>query len=331
MKNAEISWFTLPVGSGVGYGYAAVSLIRAIQSKLIKVSYDSTEPLVHISFIQPEYYSGINDQYRIGYTPWESTVVPDSWPMVMKSMDEIWTTSKFCKDVYRDYGIESIVVPHGIDPEVFPIMERTVADKFVFFHVGGPTQRKGGQRVVDAFLKVFDNEKYKDVYLLMKSNGDSEARWYEDGSYKGNVDTHPKIQVITSAIDEYDMGKLYQAGHCMVYPTNGEGFGLIPFQAIATGMPTICTDATGCADFAKLSVPLDYAWTSGEGVHLGEWIEPSFDDLCDKMLYVYENWEEVKKETLKNAYVIQEEQTWEVVASQVIGLLGDKIYEKAIA
>jgi glycosyltransferase involved in cell wall biosynthesis len=325
----EIAWFTPPVGIGVGYGYAAVSLIQALQSLGVKVSYDNDIPLVHVSFVQPEYYSGSQDQYRIGYTPWESTVIPVSWPRQMGEMDEIWTTSTFCKEVFASYNIESTIVPHGINPEHYPISDRILADRFIFLHIGGPTERKGGQKVVNAFMKLFDNPKYPNVYLVMKSNGPSEARWYRDGRYMGNISSHPKIQSFTVPLDEEDMNKLYSAAHCMVYPTNGEGFGLIPFQGIATGLPTICTNATGCADFADLSVPLDYEWTEGEGVHLGSWVEPNFDDLCDKMMYVYENWEEVKKKTMQSAYIIQDEQNWQAIGHQVYDLLGTKMDEKA--
>lgn len=327
MSPAEIAWFTLPVGAGVGYGYAAVCLIRALQANGVKVSYDAAEPMVHISFIQPEFYSGLYEQYRIGYTPWESTILPDTWPREMKAMNEMWTTSNFCKDIYSSYDIDSIVVPHGIDAEAYPIIDRSLAEKFVFLHIGGPTERKGAQRVFDAFVKVFDNSNYDNVFLLMKSNGPSEARWRNNGVYMGNVSNHPKVQVITASLDEYEMVKLYSASHCMVYPTNGEGFGLIPFQAIATGMPTICTNATGCADYAELSIPLDYRWTEGQGVHLGEWVEPNFDDLCDKMLYAYNNWENEKKKAVRSAKIIHDTQKWSDVADQVLRILGDKIYQ----
>lgn len=327
MRAAEIGWFTLPVGVNVGYGYAAVSTIKALQAKNVKVVYDSNTTKVHISFIQPEFYSGLNDQYRIGYTPWESTVIPSAWIPKINDMDEMWTTSKFCQDVFESYDIKTHVVPHGIDHEVFPIVDRSISDKFIFLHVGGPTQRKGGQKVVDAFLKLFDNDNYKDVYLLMKSNGPSEARWYQGDNYMGNVDSHPKIQVITNELTDYDLGKIYSLAHCMVYPTNGEGFGMIPFQAIATGMPTICTNATACADYAHLSIPLEYKWTAGEGVHLGEWADPDFEDLCDKMLHAYNNWENEKKKAMQSAKILHATQGWEHIADIIISLLGDKVYE----
>lgn len=327
MGKAMISWYTPPVGVGVGYGYAAVSLIKALNSHKVSVMYDNIDAKVYISFVQPEYYRGLKDQYRIGYTPWESTALPASWPGMMAEMDEIWTTSKFCKDVYDAYDIKSKIIPHGVDPEIYSIVDRSISDKFVFLHIGGPTERKGAQRVVDAFLKVFDNKKYDDVFLILKSNGPSEARWYKGDTYMGNIATHPKVHVITSYLDESDLADLCHRAHCMVYPTNGEGFGLIPFQAIATGMPTICTNATGCADFAELSIPLDYTWIAGEGIHIGDWVEPDFDDLCEKMLFAYENWESAKKLAMQSAHIIHAEQKWEDIAAQVIHILGDKIYQ----
>ena len=139
-------YLTPPVGTGVGYGYAAVETIRGLQNRGLKVSYAREEPLVIVSFVQPDYYRGIPDQYRIGYTPWESTDVPEHWLSHMREQDEIWTTSTFCKERFDEYKVNNIIriVPHGIDPEVWRIVDRAVSDKFYFFHLGGPTGRKGG-------------------------------------------------------------------------------------------------------------------------------------------------------------------------------------------
>ena len=326
----EIAWFSPPgIGEGMGYGYAAVRTIKALQNNGIKVSYDSVEPKCHISFIQPEFYSGDSDQYRIGYTPWESSKIPDNWPGIMREMQEIWTPSQYCVDVFNSYNVNSIVrkVPHGIDAEIWRIENRFVSDKFVFLHVGGPTARKGGQKVVDAFLDLFDGR--DDVLLLLKSNEATECRFYDKNGNFGSASRHPQIAVIDYPVDVEDLVKIYKSSHCLVYPTNGEGFGLIPFQGIATGLPTIVTNATACADFADMSIPLDSKPAPGVGVHLGDWVEPDLNDLRDKMRYVFENFDKVKQKTMQSANIIHATQTWDKVAQQVIGILGDKIYERA--
>ena len=325
----ELSWFSPPgIGDKMGYGYAAVMTIKALQFNDVKVSYDTKDPLCHISFIQPEFYSGNPDQYRVGYTPWESSVVPESWKQIMPTMQEIWTPSQYCVDVFEDNNLNKIIrkVPHGIDPELWKIHNRYLTDKFVFFHVGGPIARKGGQRVVDAFLDVFD--KQDDVVLLLKSNESTETRYYENGVDFKSAKHHPQIEVIDYQISVEDLVSLYNAAHCMVYPTNGEGFGLIPFQAIATGLPTIVTNATACADFAGLSVPLDSKPVPGEGVHLGDWVEPDPDDLRDKMRFVYDNYNSVKEKTLQSARYLHSTQTWAHIGAQIADIFGEKISQR---
>ena len=326
----HIGWFSPPgIGEGMGYGYAAVRTIKALQSCGVNVGYDNREAMCHISFIQPEFYSGNPDQYRVGYTPWESTVIPQFWPETMGKMQEIWTPSKFCADIFEQFKVNKIirVVPHGIDEDIWKINNRYITDKFVFLHVGGPTERKGGQRVVEAFLDLFDGN--KDVALILKSNEATECRFYENGVDFKSAKYHPQILSIDYGVDVEDLVKIYNQAHCLVYPTNGEGFGLIPFQGIATGLPTIVTNATACADFADFSVPLDSNPAPGNGVHLGDWVDPDLDDLRDKMKYVYENFNEVKEKTLHSANIIHSTQTWNHIGQKIVDIFGEKISQKA--
>jgi len=305
----------------MGYGIAAVETIRGIQHGGVKVDWNDTTPYVHINFIQPEMYEGHNQQYRIGYTPWESTIIPDSWVWQMKEQDEIWTPSHFCKDVFESYGIPDVkVVPHGINPELYPIVDRERGDKFVFLHIGGPVERKGGQKVASAFVDVFGDK--DDAYLVMKSHGPSEARWYDRKIYRGNIRNHERVKVIDETISQQDIFKLYEMANCMVYPSNGEGFGLIPFQAIATGLPTITTNLTATADFADLSMPLNATWGPGFGLHTGDWAIPDEDHLRELMLDAYENWADHKKKAMQSAKIIHSTQTWNHVGAQIIEMLG---------
>jgi glycosyltransferase involved in cell wall biosynthesis len=307
----------------MGYGYAAVCIIEALQKQKVVVNFLDEKAYIHISFVQPEMYQSISNQYRIGYTPWESTEIPLAWVAMMKERDEIWTTSKFCQDIFANYDIPSVVVPHGIDPEIYKIYDRTLTNRFIFLHIGSPTERKGSQMVVDAFVELFSNR--DDVGLMLKSTGPTNARWIERDYYHGNANHHPRINVIEHDLTLEDMTTLYNNSHCCVYPSNGEGFGLIPYQAIATGLPTIVTDLTGTADFAHYSMPLKATWGPGEGVHIGEWAVPDFNHLCELMSHVVENWEEEKKKAMNSARIIHSTQTWDHIADQMLDLLGDKV------
>lgn len=317
-KLRQMSWWTPPVGVGVGYGYTAVSMIEAIQRKGVYVWYDKNEPKCHVSFVQPQMYRGTNDQFRIGFTPWESTELPRSWPSIMRGMDEIWTPTQFCVDIFKENDVNDVIelIPHGIDPEVWKINDRYVGNKFTFLHIGGPTERKGAQKVVDAFIDLYDGN--KDVQLILKSNGPSEARWRKGARFMGNVRSHSQIKVIEESLSEDDLFALYAKANCLVYPTNGEGFGCIPFQGIATGLPTICTDATGCADFAKMSMPLNSTPSKGVGIHLGDWVNPDEEHLRHLMTDVVENYNDHKNKAMQSARIIHATQTWDHVADMII-------------
>jgi hypothetical protein len=67
-----------------------------------------------------------------------------------------------------------------------------------------------------------------------------------------------------------------------------------------------------------MSVPLDFNWgtmnISGIYQDTGTWAEPDFDDLCDKMLYVVNNYEEVSNKTFASAEHIHKNMTWEKVS-----------------
>lgn len=322
----HISWYTPPLPQTQGYGIAAVETIKALQAKGVNVSYNMDEPFVYINFIQPEYYKGNAYQYKIGYTPWESTEIPEFWPTYMKAMQEVWTTSSFCADIYKANNVNDTirVVPHGIDPEIFRIVDRTLADRFIFLHIGGPIERKGGSLVAKAFIETFDDR--DDVFLVMKSHGPSEARWRtKDGHYMGNIGNHPKIQVFEGDMDHSEIQKLYELAHCCVYPSLCEGFGMIPFQAIATGLPTITTNLTGMADFAEMSMALDAKWGPGYGIHIGEIAVPDYDHLCELMLHAVDNWEEEKKKAMKSARIIHDTQTWAHIADLIMDILGNKV------
>ena len=95
---------------------------------------------------------------------------------------------------------------------------------------------------------------------------------------------------------------------------------MLPIQGIAKGIPTICTNATACTEFAELSIPLNFKWGTKNmfGIYdgCGDWAEPDFDDLCDKMLYVVNNYDEAAKKTFDGAQWVHQNLTWDKVSEE---------------
>jgi glycosyltransferase involved in cell wall biosynthesis len=332
----KISWFT-PGSTDVsgdmwhsqGYPNAAIATIRALQEKQVGVFYNKGSIPFHVNFCQPIYYQ-LNRSYTVGYTPWESTKVPESWAYPMSQCDEIWATSSFVKEVYEKNNLHHNihVIPHGISSD-FEIYDREVIDSFNFLHIGGDSKRKNAQMVVDAFIEVYEgNPFYK---LILKYNNYCDADVYLNGKIVPATE-HPQIYGIPQNLNTEELVTLYHKCHCLVYPTSGEGFGMIPFEAISTGMPSIVTDLTGTADFAKYSIPLEATWGEASKHHqiyredVGDWALPDYDQLCNLMEHVVNEYDDFKKYTLQSARILHEKQSWSAVADMIINRLDE--YEK---
>jgi glycosyltransferase involved in cell wall biosynthesis len=261
------------VGTSCGYGYTAVELIKAWQALKVPVWWWGDNCDVCFNFAQPYGYDfpgEHNAPVTIGYTPWESTKIPYGWADLMNQMDEVWTTSEACKDWFINNGVyrRVRVLPHGINSEHFPLTKRSLApgDVFRFLHIGEPAERKGGQIVYEAFCDLFaGNNK---VSLTLKGN----PRFKVDA---------PNVNVIREDLSQEELRGLYLSHHAMVYPTSGEGFGLIPFQAAATGMPTLVTDWSGPHDYIKYCWPIKVTKLVNctYEPHEGLWAEPSVNQM----------------------------------------------------
>ena len=108
-------------------------------------------------------------------------------------------------------------------------------------HIGEPAERKGGQETVNAFIKLFGNN--PNYSLTLKVYKESSVRVYDDERRVLGLphEMYNNIIIDNRVLDNKDLVSLYHDHDILVYPSYGEGFGFIPLQALATGMPTICT------------------------------------------------------------------------------------------
>jgi glycosyltransferase involved in cell wall biosynthesis len=335
----KISWFSLnhQDASGdswysQGYFNAALSTIKALQDKQCAVFYNREDIPYHINFCPPTYYQH-KSKYTVGYTPWESTKVPNHWIENMRRCDEVWATSNFVRDIYLKNGVNANihVIPHGISKE-FSVIERELTGRFNFLHIGGDSKRKNAQMVVDAFLELFEGD--DDYRLILKYNKFCYAEVYINNRLVP-ASVHPQIIAIPDNFETEDLVSLYHKAHCMVYPTMGEGFGMIPFEAIATGLPTIVTNLTGCADFAKLGIPLEAEFDKANwNDHLyetdtGNWASPDFEQLIQLMQHVVNEYDEFKKYAARSARIIHSEWSWASTADKILKRL--EFYENSLS
>ena len=109
------------------------------------------------------------------------------------------------------------------------------------------------------------------------------------------------------------MVDLYHDSHIYLYPSHGEGFGLTPLQAMATGMPTISVPAW--APYSRfmdpdLSIPSKLKTSPWQSIHPGKMFRPDFDTMIDIMRYSVDNYEKIHDFAQAQVENIQKEYDW---------------------
>ena len=312
----QISFFTPTINlrNSNGYGYAGLNIVNSLKSLGHEVPYSYPKAPVQLNFAQPEHFKMHRDQYQIGYTPWESTKIPDRWRIMLEACDEVWTTSEWCANVFEDNGFKNTkVYPHGIE-DIWTPKKRQDDGVIKFLHIGEPAPRKAGQMVVDVFTELFGNDpRYS---LTIKAYHSNTTRIYDNYLDKNILGLPHKlfnnINLITDELSNEELVKLYHNHDVLVYPSYGEGFGFIPLQALATGMPTICTYEW--ADYKRFLGPLalrsEYIDSPWSFPHEGKVLEPNRKHLVELMIDVSQNFNAYSGYYYAQANKIHKEYNW---------------------
>lgn len=311
----HISFFSSESGfnATVGYGQAGIGVISSLQSLGHKVTLNNPDADIQLNFVQPVYYKfNRPNQYTIGYTPWESTVLPMYWLENFNKCDEVWTPSAIIAKWFKDAGVEKPIkiYKHGIHDVWKSPKVRRVENKFKFLHIGEPSPRKGGELTVQAFIELFGNDPQ---YELTVKCHDANSIRYSDifGNHIDLRSQYPNIKFVVNEMSDEELLFLMRQHHCLVYPSYGEGFGFIPLQAMATAMPVICTEAW--APYKEL-ITLKLKSTLGDSpwplMHPGKMFHPDKDHLKELMLEVINSYEKYSAIALKNTTKIYDQYDW---------------------
>lgn len=286
-----------------GYGYATDRCVASLRTLGHEVVQNDPNAPVQIYFDQPQFWEwNNNNQYRIGYLPWESTKLKPGWLEPMNQVDEIWTPSPVVAEWYKKAKVipPVYVYQHGVD-DIWTPVRREPKDKIKFLHVGFEAARKGGAEVLRSFRAAFGSRDDVQLSLKMINPGWGIPTW------------NPRINIINRSTSIEELVGLFHEHDVFVYPSWGEGFGLNPLQAMATGMPTITLPAW--APYAhhmdpRLTVSSKLIRSAWEDIHPGKMWAPHVEDLVDNMRFAADNYESVRDFALSQTEAIRTEYDW---------------------
>ena len=123
--------------------------------------------------------------------------------------------------------------------------------------------------------------------------------------------------MLNKHILDYQMGALYRSADCFVLPTRGEGWGMPILEAMACGLPVICTDWGAQTEFinsdicypiqVKRLIPAKAKCPYYAGF---EWADPDSEHLRQLMRYVYEHRAEAREKGGLAAQTAISKWTW---------------------
>jgi glycosyltransferase involved in cell wall biosynthesis len=229
-------------GGADGYGMSSKHLIEALEWAGVPVSEYYTEQDIGLLYHSPHSITRLDTKYKIIYTMFESDKIPEDWYDYLHAADLVIVPSKWCQKTFKKSGVDSIVVPLGYNDKVFKYVKRPKRDTFTFLHYDAFNARKGHFEVLEAFDQEFDKVKEKHIKLILKTSREIAPIPIVPSEY-------PNIKVVYDKVPEQELFKLCEQADAFLFPSRGEGFGITPLEAMATGLPAIVPNAHGISEY----------------------------------------------------------------------------------
>lgn len=303
------------VSCGTHWGHTDLTHVNPIVAELARRQIrDNVQ--VGIRCSQPDSFNIVHGEFKIGYSMFEFTKIPTSWVPGANSVPLNFVPSQWCKEIWQNGGVTVPieVVQLGVDETLYTEVDRR-PDPEVWTYVmsGTMSERKSPWLAWEAFQIAFPKTR-RDVRLVMKS-----PSWLPlptdipDDRIVVYNETWPKDRMV----------QLMHEAHCFVYPTRSEGFGLSPCEAMATGLPVICTNSTSCTEFMREEHAYPLSITGWENVpshwgDIGAFSSPSKDHLIELLLHVDSHREEAIAKGHLAAKFIRENLTWRHNAEKIV-------------
>jgi glycosyltransferase involved in cell wall biosynthesis len=272
-----------------------------------------------VYFTQPHAWDRRTKEPLFGFTMYESDALPDAWLKRMPNVDELWVPSSWNQEIFTAAtGRPVHLIPLGVNAQDFPVRPRVRGEKLriLTFSTQAAETRKGTDIAVYAFKAAFPRKR-KDVELVIKSTWDCTLALDD-----------PRTSSICGPVDTLQLAAFYAGFDALLYPSRAEGFGLIGLEFMCTGAPAIFADATGMHDYAEFGLTVGSTKapaTVGHGrggddlaAPYGNWFEPNFDDLVDRLHEVDRQYQDVQDLAIANAARIAEEWSWERTADRIV-------------
>lgn len=275
--------------------FSLASIARAHAVGALSIVEAGNAPMVYQRKVLKEEYEANNVPHHLYHLP--TDLMLERVSAEYAAADYISVPSLYGKRSFMEFGIPEskiVHVPYGVDTRSFHQVPKT-DDIFRIVFVGGMCLRKGTHYL----LKVFSELNLPKSELLLLGSWNEEMRPFFE-KYKG------KFRWL-GHIPQPELYKQYSQCSVFCLPSLDDGFAAVIPQAMACGLPVVCSTNTGAPDIVE---------DGKEG-----FIIPIRDlaALKEKLLYLYEHQDIAREMGQAAKRRMQQGFTWNDYGDRVVG------------
>lgn len=324
-------------GSFFGYAYTYQEIEKSLRNyefnnKKLNLDLNGPKSKLQLYYGSPPGFF-YDHQYKIQMTQWESTLVPPHWVDHAKDYDEWWTANKFGADAFINAGVPSEkihIYEHGVDASMWTPRKRGENDVIRFLHVDSGSPRKRASLAIESFKKAFGNNPDYELTLKYSHHDATEQDWFDKDILEnyGEWEGH-NIRHIRENMSIEQLINLFHFHDVLIYPSEGEGFGLIPLQALATGMPVISTSRWCSYDkYFEDNIIESHLGVSDvveTYTRYGDVVIPSLDSMINIMRYVVSNFDKQSDKFYNQIPEVVKDYDWQTRTNNVMDSLIQRV------
>ena len=249
------------------------------------------------NFLSRLLFNPEQDVILIAYSMFESSLIKREWvEIINKYFDLVAVPDKFLVEVYKNSGVKKpiFVLPRGVDYQghINKPLKSQRNKLFTFGNLSTTGDRKNTTKLIEAFIAAFKGQ--SDVQLIINSRYKNKKEYYKVLGALTNNARDKNIIYRVEKLSAYEYQTLFDTFDCYVSLSKGEGFSIIPREAMARGIPTIVTNNTGQSTIAQSSLV---------EVVASDIIRPAFyNDMEYNIGYNYDCTVEDAAQAMKNVY-----------------------------